>query len=293
MTAFFVGAVLALGVGLFATGFNLDRDRAFYPVVTIIVASFYVIFAVIGGSSSALSVELLFGAGFVVAAVIGFRSSLWIAAAALAGHGLFDLVHGAIISNPGVPSWWPVFCSTYDVVAGAYLAWLLKMGRIPVRPEGSESVGRRVEMLLPPLVALVATAGVMFGVASLAPGRTFVLPGSTGIGIALGALGLGVVIAAARSFRAKQTTVNPLTPDAATALVSTGVFRVTRNPMYLGFVLVLAGWAAYLSSSIAWLLVPGLAVYLTEFQIKPEERALLAKFGSEFSEYAARVRRWL
>jgi len=127
--AFLVGALLALAVGLLATTSRLDRDRAFYPTVTIVVASLYALFAVMGASTSALIRETLVGAAFLAAAIIGFRSSLWIVAVALAGHGLFDFVHRTVISNPGVPVWWPAFCGTYDVTAAAYLAWLLMSGR--------------------------------------------------------------------------------------------------------------------------------------------------------------------
>jgi hypothetical protein len=123
-----VGALLAFAVGLFATGLGLDRDRAFYPVVTIVVASYYALFAVMGGSTQALVLESLAFAVFVAVAASGFRSSLWIVVVALAAHGLFDFSHGAVISNPGVPRWWPGFCLTYDVTAAAYLAWLLKSG---------------------------------------------------------------------------------------------------------------------------------------------------------------------
>jgi hypothetical protein len=125
-----VGTLLAVLVGLFATGVGLDRDRAFYPVVTIVVAAYYALFAVMGGSTQALVLELLAGALFVVAAAAGFRSSLWLVAVALAGHGVFDVAHAVLISNPGVPMWWPEFCAAYDVTAGMYLALLLKTGRI-------------------------------------------------------------------------------------------------------------------------------------------------------------------
>ena len=125
-----VGAVIAVAVGLFATVTGLDRDRAFYPTVTIVVAALYSLFAVMGGTPNALRLELMAGAVFLAAAVFGFRSTLWITAVALAGHGVFDLVHGRIISNAGVPEWWPAFCGAYDLVAGGYLALLLKSGRI-------------------------------------------------------------------------------------------------------------------------------------------------------------------
>jgi len=124
-----VGAVLALAVGVMATAVGLDRDRAFYPTVAIVIASLYCLFAVMGGSTRALVLETMVAAAFIGAALAGFRSSLWIVAAAIAGHGLFDFVHGALIDNPGVPPWWPEFCGAYDVVAGAYLAWLIRSGR--------------------------------------------------------------------------------------------------------------------------------------------------------------------
>ena len=122
--------LLAVSVGLFATAVGLDRDRAFYPVVTILIASYYVLFAAMADSTHALVLELLPGAVFLVVSVIGFTWSLWVVVVALMAHGIFDLVHDADISNPGVPSWWPAFCLGYDVTAAAYLAWMLKSERI-------------------------------------------------------------------------------------------------------------------------------------------------------------------
>ena len=132
--ALLVGAVVALAVGLLGTGVGLDRDRAFYPVVTIVTASYYALFAVLGGSHRALVLETLAGLVFVAAAVTGFKRSLWLVMLALAAHGIFDLAHGALISNPGLPSWWPAFCLTFDVMAAAYLAWRLKTGGIRAVP---------------------------------------------------------------------------------------------------------------------------------------------------------------
>ncbi len=123
--ALIVGAVLALLVGAMATAMGLDRDRAMYPLATLVVASYYVLFAVMGASTGTLALEAAAGAAFAIAAVVGFRSSLWIVVAALAGHGVFDFVHGSVIHNPGVPHWWADFCGAYDVVAALYLAWLL------------------------------------------------------------------------------------------------------------------------------------------------------------------------
>ena len=128
-TSAVVGACLAFAVGVFATVVRLDRDRAFYPTVAIVIASLYSLFAVMGGSTRALVVESIVGVGFIALAVLGFRSSLWLVVAALAGHGVFDLVHGTVISNPGVPRWWPAFCLAYDVAAAGYLAWLIMSRR--------------------------------------------------------------------------------------------------------------------------------------------------------------------
>ena len=128
--ALLIGALLALGVGLLARTSGLDRDRAFYPTVTIVVAAYYSLFAVMGASTNTLVLESLAGAAFLAAAVVGFRSSLWIVVVALAAHGVFDLVHDRVIDNPGVPGWWPAFCLTYDVTAAAFLAWLLGSKRL-------------------------------------------------------------------------------------------------------------------------------------------------------------------
>lgn len=128
--ALIVGVVLALGVGLMCTATGLDRDRALYPAVMIVIAALYSLFAIIGGSTQALVLDMLVGSVFVIAALVGFKSSLWIVAVALAAHGILDSVHNRLIANPGVPGFWPPFCMAYDVVAAAYLAWLLKAGRI-------------------------------------------------------------------------------------------------------------------------------------------------------------------
>jgi hypothetical protein len=128
--ALLVGALLAFAVGLLATASGLDRDRAFYPTVTAVIASYYSLFAVMGESARALVLESLVGGAFLAVAVLGFRSSLWVVVVALAAHGVFDLAHGTVMSNPGVPRWWPAFCLTYDATAAAYLAWLIASGRI-------------------------------------------------------------------------------------------------------------------------------------------------------------------
>ena len=120
-----MGIVLALAVGAYATAVRLDRDRAFYPVLLTVFGSYYVLFAILGGSARALVSESVITGAFAVVATLGFRRNLWLVVAGLVAHGAMDLVHGHLVANPGVPAWWPAWCMSYDVVAGAYLAWRL------------------------------------------------------------------------------------------------------------------------------------------------------------------------
>ncbi|OWJ91537.1 protein-S-isoprenylcysteine methyltransferase [Pseudomonas sp. A46] len=106
-------------------------------------------------------------------------------------------------------------------------------------------------------------------------------------------LGLAVCVAGVLSFRRARTTVNPLQPQQASSLVEAGIYRYSRNPMYLGFALILAAWALALASPLALLGVLIFVLYMNRFQIAPEERALEALFGEAFDRYRARVRRWL
>jgi protein-S-isoprenylcysteine O-methyltransferase Ste14 len=109
----------------------------------------------------------------------------------------------------------------------------------------------------------------------------------------LGAIGIAVAIGGVRSFQRARTTVSPLKPQSSTALVSTGVYSFTRNPMYLGMGLALCAWAVYLSSLAALLGPVFFVLYITRFQIVPEERVLDQLFGAPFAAYRKRVRRWL
>lgn len=119
---YLIGASLALGIGLGASLVGFDKERGFYPLVTMVIASYYILFAVIGGSLTTVILEASAGIAFWIAAISGFKRTRWLIVAALVGHGVFDLGHGHIIDNPGVPVWWPRFCLAYDLVAAAYLA---------------------------------------------------------------------------------------------------------------------------------------------------------------------------
>ena len=120
-----VGAGLAAIVAVFAQAVGFHRERSFYPVLLIVIALLYLLYAVIGGSNAALLAESLPALVFIAMAVAGFRGSPWIVAAGLVLHGVFDFFHGSVITNPGVPSFWPAFCGAYDVVAGAGYAFVL------------------------------------------------------------------------------------------------------------------------------------------------------------------------
>jgi hypothetical protein len=128
--AYAIGIALALIVSSFARLTGFDRDRAFYPTMVIVIALYYVLFAVMGASSHALVVDSLAMIAFVVVAAIGFKRDLWLVVAGLAGHGVFDAFHSHVVTNPGVPDWWPAFCLAFDVVAAAFLAWLLYARRL-------------------------------------------------------------------------------------------------------------------------------------------------------------------
>ena len=125
MLPYVIGIVLSFGVALFARWVGLDRDRAFYPTVLIVIASYYVLFAAMTGSIQTVAAESAVMAVFVIAAVAGFKRSAWIVVGALAAHGVQDAVHGHIVANAGVPAWWPAWCLAYDVGAAGALAWLL------------------------------------------------------------------------------------------------------------------------------------------------------------------------
>lgn len=130
---YFVGASLALSISLLATFVGFDRDRALYPTVMIVIASYYGLFAVMSGSMQALILESVVMAGFLLLSILGFKFNLWLVVAGLCAHGVFDIFHGHFISNPGVPVWWPMFCLTYDIAAAAYLAWLLNRSTLTVK----------------------------------------------------------------------------------------------------------------------------------------------------------------
>lgn len=152
---------------------------------------------------------------------------------------------------------------------------------------------RALELKIPPGIVVVVIAALMWLASTSFPTLSFRLPANRGVALAFVVLGLTTAGLGVIAFRRARTTVNPLKPGAASSLVTIGVYRWTRNPMYLGMLLALTGCAFSLSNALAFLFLPVFVLYLTRFQIHPEERALTSRFGEEFAAYQSKVRRWL
>jgi protein-S-isoprenylcysteine O-methyltransferase Ste14 len=150
----------------------------------------------------------------------------------------------------------------------------------------------KLELRIPPAALVVAFALLMWLLARWVPSATVARP-SHWVAIIPALAGGLFALAGVVAFRRARTTVNPLTPQASSSVVTRGVYRMSRNPMYVGFLFVLVGWALYLGNLGALLLLPLFVLYMSRYQIAPEERALLQRFGSEYASYTARVRRWL
>jgi protein-S-isoprenylcysteine O-methyltransferase Ste14 len=152
----------------------------------------------------------------------------------------------------------------------------------------------RLELKLPPVLVTVLTAALMYGLARAFPGtRLPNAPFFSWLALVAALSGVAVGFLGVWTFYRHRTTVSPTKPSSATAVVRSGVYRVTRNPMYLGLALLLLAWALYLRQPLALPLLPLFTLYLTRFQIMPEERALLYKFGEPYADYLRAVRRWL
>lgn len=152
---------------------------------------------------------------------------------------------------------------------------------------------RWLEHRIPPPLVGALLGAMMYGMARVTPAMPFGAGLRIGFTVVFALVGAAFLLAGAFAFRRARTTVNPLRPEQASALVIAGVYRITRNPMYVGFACLLLAWAAWLAAPWA-LLGPLLFVaWITRFQILPEERALRAIFGASFDDYRSRVRRWL
>ena len=150
-----------------------------------------------------------------------------------------------------------------------------------------------LDTAIPPPVAMLLAGAAMWAVAHAWPGFAYALPLSTPVAILLGSVGLVCNLLPKLRFRRVGTTVNPMHPQATRHLVIDGLHRYSRNPMYLGQLLLLVAWAMFLTNGLAMMFPPLFALYITRFQILPEERALAAAFGDAYASYRSKVRRWL
>lgn len=146
---------------------------------------------------------------------------------------------------------------------------------------------------IPPVLVVIVAGLLVWAIARYASFPSFAIPGKNLVAVLLAAFGAVITALGVASFGRAKTTVNPLHPEQATALVADGVYRFTRNPMYLGFAVVLLAWVVYLSAWPAMLVVAAYIAYMGQFQIKAEERALEVRFGEAFTDYKRSVRRWL
>jgi protein-S-isoprenylcysteine O-methyltransferase Ste14 len=150
-----------------------------------------------------------------------------------------------------------------------------------------------LELKVPPPVAGLVMAILMWLTARAVPTVGFILPQRKGLVLGLVVAGVCVSVLGVASFRRARTTVNPLKPERSSCLVTSDIYRYTRNPMYLGLLLILLGWAVFLANLVAFIFLPGFIAYLNRFQIRPEERVLASVFGQDFANYRSKVRQWL
>lgn len=150
-----------------------------------------------------------------------------------------------------------------------------------------------LELRIPPVAVALLIGVAMPGARALSPDLGVVYPGRVILAAILAMAGIGIALAGVAEFRRAQTTVDPTDPGKSNTVVTSGIYRFSHNPMYLGFLLILLAWAACLSNS-GTLLGPILFVlYMNRFQILPEERVLRSRFGAQYDDYSRAVRRWI
>ncbi|PSJ16669.1 methyltransferase family protein [Nitrosomonas supralitoralis] len=150
-----------------------------------------------------------------------------------------------------------------------------------------------LNLKIPPALVMLLFMVAMWFVAETYAWAAVQIPSRVSIALALVLTSTMLIIVAAKAFFAAKTTVNPILPQSSTAIVTTGIYKFSRNPMYLGFLLILIGWAVFLGNVLGALFLPFFVLYMNRFQIIPEECVLLKKFGSEYAVYLATVRRWI
>ncbi len=149
-----------------------------------------------------------------------------------------------------------------------------------------------LRLRIPPPIWLLLFGSLMWGLHRLMPFAQLVRPPVNRVGWLLVVAGAATIITAMLQFRRAHTTVNPLAPSKASALVISGIFGYSRNPMYLGLAVILCGWAVVLGSLGPWAALPLFTFVITRLQVEPEEAALTTIFGATYADYCVRVGRW-
>lgn len=150
-----------------------------------------------------------------------------------------------------------------------------------------------LELKVPPVAISAITAAAMWLAATLTPSMAFALPWRITLAVVLAGAGGALAIAGVLAFRKAKTTVSPMEPEATSSVVTSGVYGMSRNPMYVGILFTLASWAVFLANALPFAFLPAFVLYLNRFQIGPEEQMLSARFGHEYATYLRSVRRWL
>jgi protein-S-isoprenylcysteine O-methyltransferase Ste14 len=150
-----------------------------------------------------------------------------------------------------------------------------------------------LELRIPPVALLLVTGAAMWAVTHVVPSMNATPAARLAVAVLLGLSGLLVALAGVREFRRARTTLHPQRPDATSSVVRTGIYAHSRNPMYLGMLLVLVAWGAWLANLASLALAAAFVPYLNRFQIEPEERAMARNFGAAYEAYRRQVRRWL
>lgn len=148
-------------------------------------------------------------------------------------------------------------------------------------------------MKIPPIVQILVMGALAWGLSHYIPSWKVDGPIVYVLSLVSALAGAGFLAVALNIFRINDTTFDPLDPSKAQNLVTTGVYRITRNPMYVGLTLLLLAWCLYLGDVVAFISIPIFVVAMNELQIKAEEAALLNKFGEQYAQYRMRVRRWI
>ena len=152
---------------------------------------------------------------------------------------------------------------------------------------------KKLDLKVPPVAVTAIAVAAMWLVSGVLPKMYLSDTSHAVLVIFFAVIGAAFGMAGLLSFSRAKTTFNPIKPDSSTSLVTSGIYSITRNPMYVGLLSLLTAWCFFINSAYALLLLPAFVIYMNKFQIQPEERALRNIFGAAFDDYVSRVRRWL